>query len=139
MGNSHSAAVVFSRPDVAKELLRAAEAGDVPALSSLVEGDWRLLFHASVFGGNSAWHKAAKGGQASVLEALAASLHEQYQQDTKDLVETLKPRVLRLGDSPVDVITRIINKSNVKGLTPLMLACSGNHTEAVAWLIKHGE
>jgi hypothetical protein len=73
-----------------------------------------------------------------VLEALDAEIHRQYAQDNKDLTEVLKPGVLRLGTSAADVVTRLINKSNVKGFTPLMLACSGGHTDVVAWLIKHG-
>lgn len=137
MGNTQSA-VICRRPDAAKELLRAAEAGDVQALDSTLQADVRLLFHYSVFGGNSAWHKAAKGGHAAVLDALEAAVQRQYEQDSKDLNEILKPSVLRLGTSAADVVTRLINKSNVKGFTPLMLACSGHHTEVVSWLIKHG-
>lgn len=138
MGNAHSAVGSCRRPDAAKELLRAAEAGDVHALNSMLQSDSRLLFHYSVFGGNSAWHKAAKGGHAAVLEALEAAVQRQYEHDNKDLAEVLKPTVLRLGTTPADVVTRLVNKSNVKGCTPLMLACSGNHTEVVSWLIKHG-
>lgn len=138
MGNAHSAVGSCRRPDAAKELLCAAEAGDVHALNSMLQSDSRLLFHYSVFGGNSAWHKAAKGGHAAVLEALEAAVQRQYEHDNKDLAEVLKPTVLRLGTTPADVVTRLVNKSNVKGCTPLMLACSGNHTEVVSWLIKHG-
>jgi ankyrin repeat protein len=137
MGNTHSA-VICRRPDSAKDLLRAAEAGDVQALKTLLCSDARLLLHYSVFGGNSAWHKAAKGGHAAVLEALEAAVQRHYEQDNKDLTEILKPSVLRMGTTAADVVARLVNKSNVKGFTPLMLACSGNHTEVVAWLIKHG-
>lgn len=136
MGNTHSA--VICRRDSHKELLRAAEAGDAQVLNSLLRSDARLLFHYSVFGGNSAWHKAAKGGHAAVLEALEAAVQRHYEQDNKDLNEILKPSVLRIGTTAADVVARLVNKSNVKGFTPLMLACSGNHTEVVAWLIKHG-
>jgi ankyrin repeat protein len=73
-----------------------------------------------------------------VLEALEAAVQRQYEHDNKDLAEVLKPTVMRLGTTPADVVTRLLNKSNVKGCTPLMLACSGSHTEAVSWLIKHG-
>lgn len=73
-----------------------------------------------------------------MLEALDAEIDRQYAQDNKDLTEVLKPSVLRLGTSAADVVTRLINKSNVKGFTPLMLACSGGHTDVVVWLIKHG-
>jgi len=138
MGNTHSAASC-TRPDVAKELLRYAETGDVHGLKGVLEEEARLVLHYSVFGGNSAWHKAAKGGHAAVLDILEAAVLKQYELDTKDISEILKPSVLRLGSNGADVVTRLINKSNVKGLTPLMLACAGKHTEVVAWLIKHGE
>lgn len=138
MGNTQSAVTSCGRPDVAKELLRGAEAGDVQVISSMLESDGRLLLHYSVFGGNSVWHKAAKGGHAALLEALELAVKKQYEQDNKDVYEVLKPSITRLGSSAAEAVTRLINKANVKGFTPLMLACSGNHTEAVAWLIKHG-
>lgn len=138
MGNTQSAVTSCGRPDVAKELLRAAEAGDVQVISSMLQADGRLLLHYSVFGGNSVWHKAAKGGHAALLEALELAVKKQYEQDNKDVYEVLKPSITRLGSSAAEAVTRLINKANVKGFTPLMLACSGNHTEAVAWLIKHG-
>lgn len=137
MGNVHSASSC-GRPDTAKELLRAAEAGDVQAITSMLQADSRLLFHYSVFGGNSVWHKASKGGHAAVLEALEQAVKQQYEHDNKDLHEVLRPSIMRLGASAADVVTRLINKANVKGFTPLMLACSGNHTEAVAFLVKRG-
>lgn len=139
MGNIYSTAAGCRGPDVAKELLKHAAAGDVDALNSVLDDNSRLVSHYSVFGGNSAWHKAAKSGNVPVLEALEAAVLRQYELGSKDLSETLsKPGVLRLGSSGPDAVTRLINKSNIKGFTPLMLACSGSHTAAVSWLIKHG-
>jgi ankyrin repeat protein len=46
--------------------------------------------------------------------------------------------VLKLGGSAADAVRRLINKPNTKGTTPLILACAGGHTDAAAWLIRHG-
>jgi ankyrin repeat protein len=143
MGNIHSAAVGSSctRADTVKACLRCAESGDVAELGLILDADVRYVLHSSVFGGNSAWHKAAKGGRADALEALRAAVLAQYELDSKDVSEAavVRPALLRLGSSGADAIARLINKPNIKGLTPLMLACTGGHTECAAWLIGHGE
>lgn len=144
MGNVQSAAgcVVLAggRSDATKALLRCAEAGDVVELGALLECDARGVLHSSVFGGNTAWHKAAKGGRADVLEALRGAVLRQYERDSKDVAAEPpgRPSVLRLGGSAGDAVARLINKANMKGCTPLMLAAAGGHTDAAAWLIKHG-
>lgn len=144
MGNIQSAAtcvVSARRSEATKALLRCAEAGDVAELGALLDSDARGVLLSSVFGGNTAWHKAAKAGRVDVLEALKAAVLQQYARDSKDVAAeavAARPSVLRLGGSAVDAVARLINKGNMKGCTPLMLACSGAHTDAVAWLIQHG-
>lgn len=150
MGNAASAAaggcapsVVGRRADPAKELLRLAEAGDASSACSILVVDARYLTHASVFGGNTAWHKAAKAGRVAVLDAMAGLITRHFDgaapaPASKDVGGEQRACMLRLGVSARDVIKRLINKPNLKGATPLMLACAGCHTDAVAWLLKHG-
>lgn len=143
MGNSVSHCTpVNRRTDPGKELLRCAEAGDTQLLSLILNGDARYLLHSSVFGGNTAWHKAAKAGKLEVLEAMEQLITKQFegQQDVccKDISD-LRLVILRLGSNPLDITRRLINRANLKGVTPLMLACMGGHTNVVAWLLKHGE
>eukprot|EP00775_Hariotina_reticulata_P011021 gene11021-11175_t len=142
MGNSVSHCTsVNRRTDPGKELLRCAEAGDTQLLSLILNGDARYLLHSSVFGGNTAWHKAAKAGKLEVLEAMEQLITKQFegQQDVscKDISD-LRLVILRLGSNSLDITRRLINRANLKGVTPLMLACMGGHTNVVAWLLKHG-
>lgn len=117
MGNLQSAhfKCTSGRQDLAKEVLRCAEAGDVQELGVILDTDVRYVLHSSVFGGNTAWHKAAKAGRADVLEALRAAVLRQYERDSKDLTEATRPSMLRLGSSAADAVTRLINKANMKG------------------------
>lgn len=139
MGNSHSGTrVPLQLADPGKELLRCAERGDANVVSLIIACNPGFLSHSSVFGGNTIWHKAAKAGRVEVFEAIEHALKQAYETTSKDL-STSSCSIRRLGSSSSDVIKRVINKPNLKGVTPLMLACAGSHTEAVAWLLKHGE
>eukprot|EP00882_Tetradesmus_deserticola_P015853 GHRQ01016904.1.p1 GENE.GHRQ01016904.1~~GHRQ01016904.1.p1 ORF type:complete len:297 (+),score=82.60 GHRQ01016904.1:1276-2166(+) len=146
MGNTVSAygcgggsSVQARGTDQGKELLRSAEQGDASVVAWILASDAHYLSHSSVFGGNSAWHKAAKAGRIQVLEALERVVQLQFAVSCKDPLEVTAPcRLARLGRSAAEVITRMVNKANLKGTTPLMLACAGCHTDAVAWLLKHG-
>lgn len=143
MGNTGShCTAVYWRTDSGKELLRCAEAGDTQLLSLILNGDARFLLHSSVFGGNTAWHKAAKAGKLEVLEAMEQLILKQFEAQpdvsSKDISD-LRLVILRLGSNPKDIIRRLINRANLKGVTPLMLACMGGHTSVVAWLLNHGE
>lgn len=121
--------------DPGKELLRCAEQGDTGLVAWILACDAHYLAHSSVFGGNTAWHKAAKTGRLEVFEAMERVVTQQFQSCKGDG----RYGLIRLGPNPAEVIKRLINKSNLKGITPLMLACAGCHTETVAWLLKHGE
>jgi hypothetical protein len=125
--------------DPGKELLRSAEQGEASIVTWILASDVHYLSHSSVFGGNTAWHKAAKAGRVEVLEAMEQVVQQQFAVPTKHPRELIAPyRLARLGSSAADVVARLINKANLKGITPLMLACAGCHTDAVAWLLKHG-
>lgn len=140
MGNSQSVTrLQLQLVDPGKELLRCAEQGNTSGMMPVVACNLQYLSHSSVFGGNTIWHKAAKSGKVQVFEALEHILTQAFQlsQESKDLTDK-RFGIRRLGSSAQDAIKRIINKPNLKGMTPLMLACIGSHTEAVAWLLKHG-
>lgn len=139
MGNTQSSAgLPLHLADHGKELLKCAERGDTNIVTLIVGCNPQALSHSSVFGGNTVWHKAAKTGKVAVFEAMELVLQQAYEISSKDLSSS-RVGLRRLGDSSSDVIKRVINKANMKGITPLMLACAGSHTEAVAWLLKHGK
>ncbi|WIA09414.1 hypothetical protein OEZ85_008819 [Tetradesmus obliquus] len=134
-GSSMSARIA----DPGKELLRSAEQGEANVVAWILATDVHYLSHSSVFGGNTAWHKAAKAGRVEVLEAMEQVVQEQFTMASKPSRELMPPyRLARLGSSTADVLARLVNKANLKGITPLMLACAGCHTDVVAWLLKHG-
>jgi hypothetical protein len=135
-GSSMSARVA----DPGKELLRSAEQGEASIVAWILASDAHYLSHSSVFGGNTAWHKAAKAGRVEVLEAMEQVVQQQFTAHTRHPRELMAPyKLARLGSSAADVLARLVNKANLKGITPLMLACAGCHTDVVAWLLKHGE
>jgi ankyrin repeat protein len=135
--NSNSAQARVADPG--KELLRSAEQGEASVVAWILASDAHYLSHSSVFGGNTAWHKAAKAGRVEVFEAMERVVQQQFTVSCRHSREVLAPyRLARLGSSAAEVVGRLINKANLKGITPLMLACAGAHTDAVAWLLKHG-
>eukprot|EP00878_Enallax_costatus_P026426 GHUV01028358.1.p1 GENE.GHUV01028358.1~~GHUV01028358.1.p1 ORF type:complete len:196 (+),score=53.56 GHUV01028358.1:349-936(+) len=139
MGNSQSSGMpALQLSDPGKELLKSAERGETNVVALAIACNPLYLSHTSVFGGNTMWHKAAKTGKVEIFEALEQVLKQAFELEAKDLSNS-RGSIRRLGSSSADVIRRMVNKANLKGVTPLMLACAGSHTEAVAWLLKNGE
>eukprot|EP00878_Enallax_costatus_P006030 GHUV01006325.1.p1 GENE.GHUV01006325.1~~GHUV01006325.1.p1 ORF type:complete len:761 (+),score=270.63 GHUV01006325.1:349-2631(+) len=138
MGNSQSSGMpALQLSDPGKELLKSAERGETNVVALAIACNPLYLSHTSVFGGNTMWHKAAKTGKVEIFEALEQVLKQAFELEAKDLSNS-RGSIRRLGSSSADVIRRMVNKANLKGVTPLMLACAGSHTEAVAWLLKNG-
>lgn len=82
-------------------------------------------------GGQSPWHLAARDGHADVLAAMG------------DVVKSASPAVLRSvgfheDTSMEDALARAVQQPDVKGLTPLHMACIKGRTEAAEVLMKLG-
>ena len=136
MGNNQSAC--GTRIET-REVLRAAEEGNMAWLGEFVLRDINSLRIRSTCGGNSAWHKAAKGSQLDVIKNMADLLQRYFDSpQTKDLADE-RYQLTRIGSTAKDVIKQLINVPNFKGVTPLMHAAGRGNSELVHWLLSYGK
>jgi hypothetical protein len=136
MGNNQSAC--GTRVET-REVLRAAEEGDMVWLGEFVLRDINSLRIRSACGGNSAWHKAAKGSQLDVIKTMAGVIQGYFDNpQSKDLADE-RYQLLRIGATAKDVIKHLINVPNFKGVTPLMHAAGRGNVELVQWLLSYGK
>ncbi len=84
----------------------------------------------SVAGGQSAWHVAAREGQAEVLKAMADAL--------KAASSTALAPMRELGDTADEIIESLAGLKDSKGLTPLHLACIKGHADVTEVLMELG-
>jgi ankyrin repeat protein len=165
MGNTISCSCQGPLGRDPRVLVHSAEAGALSAVAAIVAAHPQQLVNSTVFGCNTAWHKAAKAGHVAVLEELAAAVARHWAAAQCASAGAATPKaggdvqrslpgscpphstdrsrqrtcpLMHLGSTAEAIVTRLINRGNAKGSTPLMLASSGGHTDAVSWLLKHG-
>lgn len=108
-------------------------------LGEFLTRDINSLRIRSTCGGNSAWHKAAKGSQLDVIKHMAEVIQRYFDNpQSKDLADE-RYQLLRMGATAKDVIKHLINVPNFKGVTPLMHAASRGNSELVQWLLAYGK
>lgn len=81
-------------------------------------------------GGQSAWHLAAREGQAGVLTAMAEAV--------RGASSTALNPLRELGDTADEIVESLACLKDSKGLTPLHLACIKGHADAAGVLMELG-
>jgi ankyrin repeat protein len=85
----------------------------------------------------SPWHLAAYRGHVSVLKVLVdVVLHVQ---DVPMLLTSTLGRMFSMPPTAERLLKMFLQQGCRGGVTPLMLAARGGHTEAVAYLLSIGE
>lgn len=100
--------------------------------------DARALTHKSRSGGNTAWHKAAKAGDLLELKAMVHSTARHFD-SAQDHIDRSAAQLVKLGATAQGITERLVNQANIKGLTPLMLACRHGWSHVAEFLLAHGE
>ena len=99
--------------------------------------DINRLILRSKCGGNSAWHKAAKGSQLDVIKNMAEFIQRCF--DSPQTKDPARDQLLRIGSTAKYVIKQLINVPNYKGVIPLMHAAGRGNAELVQWLLTYGK
>uniref|UniRef100_A0A383W9G5 RING-type domain-containing protein n=1 Tax=Tetradesmus obliquus TaxID=3088 RepID=A0A383W9G5_TETOB len=110
-------------------LLDAAKHGDVQAAVSAIQRKPKAA-HAQQWGGETAWHLAAKEGHTAVLQAMADAI--------RSLPALQLKQLSRFGSSADEIITRLAQEEDAKSLTPLHLACIKGRAAAAGVLMSFG-
>eukprot|EP00879_Flechtneria_rotunda_P022960 GHRR01024269.1.p1 GENE.GHRR01024269.1~~GHRR01024269.1.p1 ORF type:complete len:134 (+),score=40.55 GHRR01024269.1:106-507(+) len=111
-------------------LLEAARSNDVATAVGVLEKQPRLAYRAQQWGGQTAWHLAAKEGHAGVLQGMAATILQLSLAQLKQLSKH--------GSTANEVITSMVQQQDSKCLAPLHLACIKGRSEAAAVLMQLG-
>ncbi len=130
-----SCCFVLCRQDA---LSLAIEAGKEDIVRRLIGQDIKLLKRKTLAARMTPWHMAAFWGHASILKALVDLLLNSGE-DTPTLLTSSLRRIVSGRSSPEQLLKVFLHQRSRGGITPLMLAARGGHTEAVAYLLSIGE
>ncbi|GLC44208.1 hypothetical protein PLESTB_000753100 [Pleodorina starrii] len=120
MGNFVSTADAAFTPSDAFFLCEAARTGAVDIVRLFLRKNFALVSATNASDKNTPWHVAAAAGHDVIVRVL---------------IDTTRANAV---SNNFDPISKVINKQNAKGQTPLMLACGGGHSVCVRLLLESG-
>lgn len=124
-----------------RDFLKKVEQGQHAEVSLLLaQNPARLLAFGTLTMGNTAWHKAAKYGHLDILEEMVAVIGKEvsYAKDVEQNDFSGMSELCKYGLTVKDITTRLVNRVNYRGQTPLMLAVESGHPDVVEHLLTHG-
>ncbi|KXZ42992.1 hypothetical protein GPECTOR_108g187 [Gonium pectorale] len=120
MGNYTSVAHEEFTPSDSFFLSEATRNGSLDIVRLFLKKNPALVYATSKSDGSTPWHVAAASGHELVLRVL---------------IDTTRANAVSNNFSP---LTKVINKQNAAGQTPLMLACGGGFSVCVRLLLESG-
>jgi ankyrin repeat protein len=119
------------------EFLKAAKTGDYANASSQLQQDVGFVTSSNLKGWTGL-HYAAHHGDLKLLQDIILVLRSQTAEVMLIDQQRKKDRSNPQPSTPAAFIDAQINRANVRGQTPLMLACKHGHAAAVKLLLSEG-